>query len=140
MKIRRFEPSDTGMCVEILKLNSQYSHPEIDGPEAMLRIYEKSDSPFFVAEYGGSVVGLVRGCYDGSRALIWQASVHPDYQGKRIGRALIKEIAKSFKRMGAPSVSVTATEKSKSFYEEFSFKEIPVKFMLAENIDDILKK
>jgi hypothetical protein len=139
MKIRKFQLSDAERCVEILKLNNQYSHPLIDGPEAMKRIYEKQDDLFLIAEYGDLVVGMVRGCYDGSRALVWQISVHPEYQMKGIGRSLMKEIAKVFKEMGAPYVSVTARDSATKYYEKLGFLKLPIDFMLLENIDDLLK-
>jgi ribosomal protein S18 acetylase RimI-like enzyme len=137
MNIRRFQPSDIESCVEILRLNDQYKYPEVDGPEAMMRIYQRPENPFFISEENGSVVGMIRGCYDGSRPLIWQLSIHPNYQGRGIGKALVKEVAKFFKEKGHKTVSITANHDSKSFYEGVGFEEIPIVFMLAD-IDKIL--
>jgi ribosomal protein S18 acetylase RimI-like enzyme len=139
IRVRNFRPSDAGKCVEILELNGQYSHPDVDGPEAMIRIYERQPDLFWVAEYGGSTAGFVRGVYDGSRALIWQLSVHPIHQVRGIGTSLVGKISKVFKDMGASSVSVTATERSKHFYERLEFRETRVKFMVAEDIDKVIE-
>ena len=38
MEIRDFQPQDVEALVAILKANQQYGHPDIDGPEAMLRV------------------------------------------------------------------------------------------------------
>jgi hypothetical protein len=46
MRIRDFEVSDTDEVVEILKLNNQYGHPEVDGPEAMKRV-KACEAEFF---------------------------------------------------------------------------------------------
>ena len=106
MMIRDFRPADAEAMVDILKANQQYGHPEIDGPEAMQRVYECSAAEFLVAECSEKIVGMIRGTYDGSRAIIYIASVHPDYQRQGIGRDLVKEIARRFHAHGAVSISV----------------------------------
>ena len=50
MRIRDFVPSDAPSLVEILKANQQYGHPELDGPEAMIRVHQCEAAEFLVAE------------------------------------------------------------------------------------------
>jgi len=139
MRIRKFQFSDVKDLIEILKLNDQYSCPKVDGPIAMKRIHLCEAAVFLVCEINGKAVGLIRGIYDGSRALIHQLSVHPKYQGKGIGRALVKEIAKEFRRRGAQSVSATVTERSLEFWKKVGFKRAPVLLMLAYPIEKVLE-
>lgn len=106
MEIRDFRPEDVHALVDILKANQQYGHPDIDGPEAMLQVRRCQAAEFLVAEKEGQVLGMIRGTYDGSRAVIYLASVHPDHQRQGIGRALVLEIARRFKNRGAGSISV----------------------------------
>jgi len=120
--IRDFQLTDINEIVEILRLNNQYSFPEVDGPEAMKRVKACSAAVFLVCELDGKVVGAVRGNYDGSRAMIHQISVHPAYQRRGIGTALVKEIVKRFQQMGAPTVSATITEKSLPFWQKVGFR------------------
>lgn len=122
MLIRGFQLADTNEMVEILKLNNQYDFPEVDGPEAMKRVKACSAAVFLVCEIDGKVVGVVRGNYDGSRAIIHQLSVHPVYQRRGIGIALVKEIVKRFQQMGAPTVSATITEESLRFWQKIGFR------------------
>jgi ribosomal protein S18 acetylase RimI-like enzyme len=124
--IRDFQLSDTDEILEILKLNDQYGFPEVDGPEAMKRVKACSAARFLVCEVKGKVVGMVRGNYDGSRAMIHQLSVHPAYQNQGIGTALVREIVKRLQKMGAPTVSVTVTEKSLQFWEKVGFKKTKI--------------
>lgn len=124
--IRDFELRDINEIVEILKLNDQYGFPEVDGPEAMKRVHNCSAARFLVCEMEGKVVGVVRGNYDGSRAMIHQLSVHPSYQRRGIGTALVKEIVRRFQQMGAPTVTVTVTDKSLPFWEKVGFKKTKV--------------
>jgi len=106
--IRDYLPEDAGALVDILKANQQYSHPEIDGPEAMLRVAACQAAEFLVAVRDNRPIGLIRGTYDGSRAIIYLASVHPGYQRQGIGRALMTELTRRFKTKGASSIAVIA--------------------------------
>ena len=126
MLIRDFQLTDRDEIVEILKLNNQYGFPEVDGPEAMKRVKACSAAVFLVCEIDGRVVGVVRGNYDGSRAIIHQLSVHPAYQRRGLGAALVREIVKNFQRMGAPTVSATVTERSLPFWQKVGFRKTNV--------------
>ena len=139
MKIREFKINDANEVIEILRLNDQYS-PLLEGPEAMKRVSECESAVYLVAETEGKVVGVVKGIYDGSRALIHQISVHPKYQKSGIGSALVREIAREFKKMGVPSVAVTASSRSKDFFGNLGFEELPYAvFMVAYSIDEVIK-
>ena len=124
--IRDFQLTDRDEIVEILKLNNQYGFLEVDGPEAMKRVKACSAAVFLVCEIDGRVVGVVRGNYDGSRAIIHQLSVHPAYQRRGLGAALVREIVKKFQRMGAPTVSATVTERSLPFWQKVGFRKTNV--------------
>jgi N-acetylglutamate synthase-like GNAT family acetyltransferase len=124
--IRDFQLTDRDEIVEILKLNNQYGFPEVDGPEAMKRVKACSAAVFLVCEIDGRVVGVVRGNYDGSRAIVHQLSVHPAYQRRGIGTALVNEIVKRFRQMGAPTVSATVTEESLPFWQKVGFRKTKV--------------
>lgn len=120
--IRDFQLADIDEIVEILKLNNQYGFPKVDGPEAMERVKACSAAVFLVCEIDGKVVGVVRGDYDGSRAIIHQLSVHPAYQRRGIGTALVRKIVKRFQQMGAPTASATVTEESLPFWQKAGFR------------------
>lgn len=120
--IRDFELKDVDEIIEILKPNNQYGFPEVDGPEAMKRVKACSAAVFLVCEIEGKVVGVVRGNYDGSRAIIHQLSVHPAYKRRGIGKALVKEIVRQFQQMGAPTVSAMVTEESLPFWQKVDFR------------------
>jgi N-acetylglutamate synthase-like GNAT family acetyltransferase len=122
MLIRDFDFADIKEIVEILKSNNQYGFPEVDGPEAMKRVKACSAAVFLVCEMEGKIVGVTRGTYDGSRAIIHQISVHPAHQRKDIGTALVNEIVRRLKQMGAPTVSATVTDQSLPFWQRVGFK------------------
>ena len=118
---RDFQLADTNEIVEILKLNKQYGFPEVDGPEAMRRVKACAAAVFLVCEIEGRVVAVVRGNYDGSRAMIHQLSVHSAYQRRGIGTALVEGIVERFRRMGATTISATVIEESLPFWQKVGF-------------------
>ncbi|MGD8545235.1 MAG: GNAT family N-acetyltransferase [Candidatus Bathyarchaeota archaeon] len=120
--IRHFRVDDIDQIVEILKLNYQYGHPEVDGPEAMKRVSECKMAIFLVFETDDKVVGIIRGNYDGSRAIIHQLSVHPQYQRQGIGTALVNEVVRMFRERDAPTVSATVIEESLLFWQKNGFR------------------
>ncbi len=136
MQIRDFRPDDADALVDILKANQQYGHPDIDGPEAMLRVHQCTAAEFLVAEVEGKVVGMIRGTCDGSRAVIYLASVHPAYQRRGIGRALVQEIARRFKERKAVSISVIVPGDA-DFWKKMNFRQT-TRVMHAYPIDQVL--
>jgi hypothetical protein len=46
----------------------------------------------------------------------------------------MRALAHRFREHGAPSVAVTATEKTSRFYERLGFASTPVVFMIARDI------
>ena len=136
MKIREFEPKDVDALVTILKANQQYGHPEIDGPTAMLQVHECQAAEFLVAEVEDQVVGMIRGTFDGSRAIIYLVSVHPLSQRRGIGRALVIEIAHRFRERGAGSLSVIVPGDA-GFWKKLNFRQT-TRVMQAFPIDTVL--
>jgi ribosomal protein S18 acetylase RimI-like enzyme len=122
VKIRDFQPGDEDALVTILKANQQYGHPEMDGPEAMKKVSECEAAEFLVAEVGGSVAGMIRGTFDGSRAVIYLASVDRARQRQGIGRALVLEIARRFQARGACSIAVIVPGEIE-FWKKMNFRE-----------------
>jgi ribosomal protein S18 acetylase RimI-like enzyme len=136
MEIREFRPDDTEALVNILKANLQYGHPEIDGPEAMNRVSACQAAEFLVAENDGRVLGMIRGAYDGSRAIIYLVSVHPDSQRQGIGRALVLTLAQRFKDRGAGSIAVIVPG-DLGFWKRLNFRQT-TRVMQAFPIDQVL--
>ncbi len=136
MKIRDFDPQDIDALIDILKANQQYGHPAIDGPEAMLRVQSCTAAEFLVAEEEDQVVGMIRGAYDGSRAIIYLASVHPDFQRRGIGRSLVLEVSRRFKLRGAESIAVIVPG-DVAFWKKMRFRQT-TRVMHAFPIETVL--
>ena len=137
MIIRDFRSSDCDALVEILKMNLQYGDPASEGPEAMMRVHQCQAAVFVVAEEAGRVVGMSRGVYDGSKALIHIVSVHPDYQHNGIGTALVRESARRFKERGATGLCVTVPGDDLQFWKRMSFR-LTTRIMVAHPIEKVI--
>lgn len=140
VKIREAVFEDFGRLEEILLQNDMLTSPEIDGKEAMQRVSERMGRYFLVAEVEGYAVGMIRGCYDGSRAIIHQMAVDKTYQKRDVGKRMLYELASRFKGDGAPSISVTATKKSRKYYKNLSFSDLPITLMVSFDINKVIKK
>ncbi len=138
MKIRDFQPEDTQALVDILKANQQYGHPDIDGPEAMMRVHQCIAAEFLVAEQEGKVVGMIRGTFDGSRAVIYLASVDPGHQRQGIGRGLVLEISRRFRDRGAARIDVIIPG-DVDFWKKLHFRQ-GTRVMHAYPIEEVLAK
>lgn len=138
--IREAKPRDFKRLEELLSQNSMLNSPDVDGCKAMKRVYEKMGRYFLIAEIDNYVVGIIRGCYDGSRAVIHQIAVDKKYQKRSIGKKMIYELASRFKSDGAPSISVTATKKTKKYYKVLGFFYLPITLMVAFDINKVIKK
>ncbi len=137
LRIRSFVFTDLEAVIEILRINGQLNFPSVDGPKPLIRVSRTPGAFFLVAEANNQIVGIARGIWDGSRALVHQLSVHPDFQRKGIGTTLMRVIARMFSQEGAPSLSVTATEATRAFYERLGFSPVDVVFMVAPNIHTV---
>jgi len=137
MRIRDFQPEDSEALVEILKANLQYGDPATEGPEAMARVQQCRAALFLVAEQDGRPIGLIRGVYDGSKALIHIVSVRPDCQHRGIGTALVREAARRFKERGATNLAVTVPGDDLGFWKRLSFR-MTTRIMFAHPIDKVI--
>ncbi|MFH1314242.1 MAG: GNAT family N-acetyltransferase [Candidatus Eisenbacteria bacterium] len=132
MSVRDYRQSDAEHLVEILRLNGQYEYPHIEGPDAMDRVAGCDAGVVFVADIDERVVGYIRAVYDGARALIHLLTVHPDYQGKGVGAALLAAVEEELKKRGASGTIVTVTEAGSSYWERMGFRRLPAFLMLKE--------
>ncbi|MFX1257205.1 MAG: GNAT family N-acetyltransferase [Promethearchaeota archaeon] len=69
---------------------------------------------------------FIRGTYDGSRAIIHQLSIHPEYQKRNIGQALVNKIIKKFKERGSDTVLATVNDESFGFWKKVGFRKVNV--------------
>ena len=87
---------------------------------------------FFVLEEDSRIIGVVMGSYDGRRGWINHLAVDPEYQGRNIGKKIIEELERRFKKMGCEKINLLielSNEKVQGFYEKQGFKTDKLIFM-----------
>lgn len=134
VEVRAFRERDSAPIVDILIHNGQYSHPAVEGPDAMLRASRSDATVFLVATSQGAVVGVIRAVYDGTRAMIHLLSVAPSFQRQGIGSALVAAVQSELRQRGATTVSVTVTDGSAPFWSTLGFTDLSVRLMLKDPI------
>lgn len=138
MTIRSYTPADDESIIALLRLNTpQYFAPE---EEQDLRDYFANHiDRYFVVEDNGIIIGSggINITNNGKNAALSWDIIHPDYQGKGVGRQLTQHRLDVIKTIpGIENISVRTSQLVYKFYEKFGFelKEV-IKDYWAEGID-----
>ena len=118
--IRKFEPDDFPWIIDIeRKVFNEHD------PYFYMQFYETCSDGFIVAEVNGIVIGYVVGFMaEGRIGRIFSLAVHPAYQSRGIGGALLKEIIGVFSRINASGVILEVrlgNTRARRFYEKHGF-------------------
>ncbi len=120
--IRKFQPPDFPLVIDIeRKVFNEHD------PFFYMKFYETCSDGFIVAEVNRIVVGFVVGflAQEGT-GRIFSLAVHPLYQNRGIGSALLKEIIDIFRKSNVVEVVLEVhlgNLKAKRFYERHGFEE-----------------
>jgi catechol 2,3-dioxygenase-like lactoylglutathione lyase family enzyme len=71
----------------------------------------------------GKTIGMMRACGDGRQYTIWDVMVLPDYQGQKIGTALLETGLAELRKIGPKGAFVGLFTGRQPFYERFGFVE-----------------
>jgi len=123
--IRKFEPADFPWVIDI----ERQVFNEHD-PFFYMQFYETCSDGFIVAQVNGFVVGFVVGfLYSETTGRIFSLAVHPSYQNRKLGSALLKDIIQVFRRIGVSEIILEVRKgnvKARKFYERHGFHETGV--------------
>ena len=90
-----------------------------------MQFYETCSDGFIVAQVNGFIVGFVVGFLTSQETgRIFSLAVHPSYQNRRLGSALLKEIIQVFRGMGVYEIILevrSGNVKARRFYERHGF-------------------
>lgn len=118
--IRKFEPQDFPRVIEIeRKVFNEHD------PFFYMQFYETCSEGFIVAQLNGFIVGFVVGFKSSEvTGRIFSLAVHPEYQNRGIGSALLTAIIDVFRGMGVSEIMLevrVGNVKAKRFYERHGF-------------------
>lgn len=122
--IRPFQPSDKVKLLKLLRLNTPaYFAPSEESD--FIHYLEKEVEDYYVAEENGTIIGCggINYLENGTVARISWDIIHPDYQGKGIGKKLTAfRIAEIKKNPTVRSIVVRTSQLAYQFYEKMGFK------------------
>lgn len=135
--IRAFSDADFSNVIHLLKLNipAAFAPEEKNEFEAYL-LRERED--YFVVEESDSIIGCGGINYfseDALARLSWDM-IHPDSQGKGIGKQLVKHRLEHIKQRGFHQVQVRTSQMATTFYASLGFEIVEtIKDYWAEGFD-----
>lgn len=114
----------------------------------LLHLFEIQPDLTFVAKIEGKIVGaanaLIKPWWDGNRLTDGEIFVNPKYQGKKIGKRLIKhlfmEAKKKYNAVSWDTFTHIIHKHPLSWYKSMGFEEIKEWAMISGKIDTVLKK
>ena len=118
--IRKFEPADFPCVIDIERLVFNEHDPFF-----YMQFYETCSDGFIVAEVNGFVVGFVVGFLSSeTTGRIFSLAVHPSYQNRKLGSALLKDIIQVFRGIGISEIILEVrigNVKARKFYVRHGF-------------------
>ena len=113
----RYEEGDILSLYRAVGWSNYYKNPE------MLRKAFANSLCILGAYEEDRLIGLIRAVGDGySSVLIQDILVHPDYQRRGIGSALMQEMIRRYDHVYQIQLTTDNTEKTKAFYRSQGFR------------------
>lgn len=117
--IRLMTTSDRDAVIA-LWLNAKMDYA-IEGFDALLK---RNPETCLVAQVDQHIIGVACGAFDGRRGIIQSVTVHENYRGRGIGRALVLQTIAVLKNVGARVIRLFIYEKEAErllpFYEKLN--------------------
>jgi ribosomal protein S18 acetylase RimI-like enzyme len=123
MEIRSYRESDE-LAVIALWRACGLTRPWNDPRKDIARKLAVQRELFLVGEVGGIIIGSVMGGYDGHRGWVNYLAVHPDFQRRGYGEALMKYVEQRLLEIGCPKINLqvrTANTGVLDFYRRIGY-------------------
>ncbi len=125
MRIRTYRAADEAAVLGLWE-RAGIGRPWLDLAAEIREKRRRDRSLFLVAEDEGRVAGCVMGAYDGRRGWIYHLAVETERQRAGIGRALMAEVERRMRRLGAVKVNLQVRADNPSvldFYGRLGYAE-----------------
>ncbi len=134
MKIREFKLKDYKEVSSLLKKLKMY-HKDLDNKKVFSKIHKTDPDLFLVAEEDKKVVGMVLGLGNGRIGFIFRLLVDVKYQGRGIGKTLVKDMEKRLKKRGCVGISLMTLPKRKiaiKLYKKLGYKRLKNPYIMGK--------
>ncbi|MDD2521587.1 MAG: GNAT family N-acetyltransferase [Anaerolineaceae bacterium] len=99
-----------------------------DSQEGVAKFLQRNPTTCFIAEADGQTIGGILAGHDGRRGYIYHALVHPDFQGKGIGKLLANTACDALKAEGITKAGMlvfASNEQGNTFWESQGWQTRP---------------
>ena len=120
MLLRSFQLSDVHDVSRIWQLTASRDS-ERETLQELAKQLARDRDLVLVAEVDGRIVGAIVGTMDGSTGFFYCLAVHPDYQGRGIGRRLVSTLEERFRQKGAKRIWITIDEGTRKLLPLLAF-------------------
>ena len=107
-QIERAQASDTDAMLNLWRCMPGIGVRLSDTDQSLRAFMSKNPSTCLVLRIDGRLMGTVLGGFDGHRGYIYHLAVHPDYQGRGYGKALLDMVCRELTALGAPKIHLFA--------------------------------
>ena len=131
MQVREFHMSDYDAVVSLWQAAGLQLSPS-DDQAGIGRKLERDPDLFLVGVEHEGLVGAVMGAYDGRRGWVYHLAIHPSYQGRGLGTALIEQLEERLRRKGCRKVNLLIEPDNaqvQQFYEQLKYRRDELIFM-----------
>ncbi|MDP3057927.1 MAG: GNAT family N-acetyltransferase [bacterium] len=121
--IREFSTEDYAKVYDVWAASGLAMRVSDSLPE-LKKVLDRDPELFLVAECAGVIAGAVLGAYDGRRGWIYHLGVHPTYQRRGVGKALMTELLARYTTIGVNKVNLMITAENLKvceFYKSLGF-------------------
>ncbi|MBS3132010.1 GNAT family N-acetyltransferase [Candidatus Woesearchaeota archaeon] len=136
MEIRGYRDEDYGKVKELLMATDMYAEG-VDTKDALGRKIKFSPDSIIAAEENGKIAGVIYLTIDPWITFLHHLAVHPDFEGKGVGTALIEEaenIAKKANAKWAALMVETKKAEARKFYEKKGWKTVNTNNLMFKEI------
>ncbi|WMN07327.1 GNAT family N-acetyltransferase [Marivirga arenosa] len=127
MNIRPYHSADFQKVLVLFDLNTPQYFAESEKADLEEYLQQKRED-YFVVEENGEIIGAGGINYDPDRAVISWDFIHPDWQGKGIGRTLMDfRLAHIRSQKQYEKVIVRTSQLAYGYYEKMDFNLLEVK-------------
>lgn len=107
-QIERAQAADTDAMLNLWRYIPGIGVRPSDTDQSLRAFMNRNPSTCLVLRIDGRLMGTVLGGFDGHRGYIYHLAVHPDYQGRGYGKALLDRVCRELNALGAPKIHLFA--------------------------------
>jgi ribosomal protein S18 acetylase RimI-like enzyme len=131
MQIREFQMADYDAVIALLRI-AGIPLGRTDEQAGIIHKLERDPDLFLVGVENDEMIGAVMGTYDGRRGWINHLAIHPNYQGRGYGAAIVAQLEERLRNQGCQKINLLiepGNAQVQHFYETLDYQRDELIFM-----------